>query len=263
MSTSSILKVLTELTALNPSGIVILKPFRPWYGLEAWRSRKVGLRILNALEIENALEAVAPTTPTAQEQALKKEIIARALWSIDGQSVSSKEDVEDYNELHKTELNEVEYRRVFVAAFEQYFLDYLYTLYTELQSKQARHVMGVLQCGICRKTTTVLGEGDRRIEFSTAEFLCADCVRNVVPEDGFDFTDEPRKMHTSEFEVVPTSTSGASADLKTILTPGELTQSNVVKTQSDFKTLDEYKDYLIALADTGGLPRETHTKTRI
>jgi hypothetical protein len=234
MSTS-ILKVLTELTALSSSGITVLKPFRPWYGIESWRGRTVSLRLLNVKEIESALEAVSTVSATAQEQALKKEVMARALWAIDGQTVANKEDLDAYNQAHKTLLSEVEYKRVFIQDFEQYFLDYLYTLYTELQNKQVRKVMGLHQCAVCKKQTTALGDKDRKIRFNTAEYVCAACDQTVVDEDGFDF-ETPRVDDTPKKE-----DAGAAPE---VATPRILTQA-------DFTSLEDYKTYLIELGDSG------------
>jgi len=232
---TSILKVLTELTALSSNGITILKPFRSWFGLPIWRGRTVGLRLLNAGEIEQSLEFINNTAVTAQDQALKKEIVARSLWTVDGTSVVAKEDLEQYNQRHKTELSDLEYKRVFVQDFEQYLVDYLYTLYSELQQKQARKVMGIHLCGICKRTDPKLPEGSRKLKFSTAEFICADCLPKISEEDEFEFEEQDISLESKKNEpqlpAVPTQTAPA------------------VKTPADFSTMDEYRDYIIGLAE--------------
>jgi len=237
---ASILKILTELTALSPNGITVLKPFRAWFGLPLWRGRTVGLRLLNAGELEQSLEYINNASVTAQDQALKKEIVARTLWTVDGSNVVVKEDLEQYNQAHKTELSDLEYKRVFVNDFEQYLVDYLYSLYSELQQKQARKVMGMQMCGICKRIDHILPEGARKLKFSTAEFLCIDCLPKISEEDAFEFEEQELIPEPKKDDVQPTAASPQN-------TP-------TVRTPADFKTQDEYRDYLIDLA-------ETHEKT--
>lgn len=233
---ASILKVLTELTSLSSNGITILKPFRSWFGIPLWRGRTVGMRLLNAGEIEQSLEYITNSSVSAQDQALKKEIVARSLWTIDGSYVVAKEDLEQYNQSHKTELSDLEYKRIFVHDFEQYLVDYLYALYSELQQKQARYVVGIKMCGICKRTDTVLPEGSRKLKFSTAEYICGSCLSNVSEEDEFDF--EGQEVHVEpKKEDVP------------LTTPAEQS-SSTVKTPADFPTIEDYRDYLINLAET-------------
>jgi len=235
---TSILKVFTELTALSSNGITILKPFRPWYGIEQWRGRKIGLRLLNAAEMESAMEFINSAGAAAQEQAFKKEIVARSLWTVDGSYVASKEDVEDYNVLHKSELSELEYKRVHIAAFEQYLVDYLYSLYLELQQKQARKVYGFYQCAICKNTVKTIPVDARRLKFSTAEIVCGMCLPTISDDDQF------------EFEViteVPASTPTAIVDPAS--SSPEQANDTTVKSASEFDTLADYKDYLVERAE--------------
>lgn len=235
---TSILKVLTELTALSSNGITILKPFRPWYGLESWRGRKIGLRLLNAGEMESAMEFINSSGAAAQEQAFKKEVISRALWTVDGSYVASKEDIEEYNILHKSELSELEYKRVHIAAFEQYLVDYLYSLYLELQQKQARKVFGFYQCAICKNTVKTVPASSRRLKFSTAEILCETCLPSIAEDDLFDF-----EIVTE----VPGTPPAVTNDIP--VNPSVTPQQSSVKTPADFDTLDAYRDYIVELAE--------------
>jgi hypothetical protein len=241
-----ILRVLTELTALSSNSVTILKPFRPWFGIPLWRGRTVGIRLLNAGEIEQALEYVNDASIAAQDQALKKEIVARCLWTIDGAYVAPKEEVEQYNKDHKTELSDIEYRRIFVQDFEQFLVDYLYTIYTELQQKQTRKVMGISMCAICKTTTPHIPSNARKIKFNTAEYLCADCLTNITDDDGFDFEDQipvdtPKKENKPEPEVPQ--------------------PSDTVKTPADFETLEDYRNYLIDLAEKNGELQQKNEKS--
>jgi hypothetical protein len=235
---TSILKVLTELTALSSNGITVLKPFRPWYGIESWRGRKIGMRLINAGEMESAMDFINTSSTAAQEQAFKKEVVARSLWTIDGSYVASKEDIEDYNDLHKSELSELEYKRVHVSAFEQYFMEYLYSLYLELQQKQARKVFGFYQCAICKNTVKEIPVDARRLKFNTAEILCSMCLPNIVDDDLFEF-----EIVT---EISPTTSPAINA-VPTI--PADALQQNSVRPQAEFETLADYKDYLVELAE--------------
>lgn len=231
---TSILKVLTELTALSSNGITILKPFRPWYGLESWRGRTVGLRLLNAGEMEQVMEFIATSSTTAQDQAFKKEVVARSLWTVDKAYVAPKESVEAYNEEHKSELSELEYKRVFINGFEQYLVEYLYTLYTELQQKQARKVFGMYQCCTCKKSFKDIPTTARRIKFNTAEIICDECLPSIADVDMFDFE------ASIEVPVVPQSET-PPAQVSPI--------APAMKTPADFESLEDYQTYLIEEAE--------------
>lgn len=237
MSTS-ILRVLTELTALTPNGIVTLKPFRPWFGLPLWRGRNIGFRVLNAQEIQQALEYINDVPAVAQDQALKREIVTRSLWAIDGAYVVPPTDLEEYNKLHSTELSELEYKRVFVAGYEQYFVDYLYTVYTELQKKQIRKVLGLNMCAVCKTQFTKVPADAYSLSFDVAELICNNCFKDVTPDDGFHFT--------KSVEYAAPSTAGIELDTteKPVAAPVP-EEKPVRKKPTDFATLNEYRDYMI------------------
>jgi hypothetical protein len=235
---TSILKVLTELTALSSNGITVLKPFRPWYGLESWRGRKIGMRLINAGEMESAMDFINTSSTSAQDQAFKKEVVARSLWSVDGSYVASKEDVEDYNDIHKSELSELEYKRVHVSAFEQYLMDYFYSLYLELQQKQARKVFGFYQCAICKNTVKTVPADARRLKFNTAEIICSICLPNIVDDDLFEFETVTETLPTTS----PVSNTAPAIS-------ASVPQQDYVKLPVDFETLADYKDYLVTLAE--------------
>lgn len=230
---ASILKVLTELTALSSNGITILKPFRPWFGIPLWRGRTVGLRLLNAGEIEQSLEFINTAATTAQDQALKKEIVSRSLWTIDGSYVVSKEELEQYNRDHRSELSDLEYKRIFVNGFEQYLVDFLYSMYNELQQKQTRLVLGINMCAVCRDTELTIPPTARKLKFSVAEYVCGDCLTTVTDKDGFEFEEktivpEPTAEQTVVSQPVPKART---------LTP------------ADFPTLEAYQNHLVDLAE--------------
>ena len=251
MATPSILKVLTELTALTPTGVTILKPFRPWFGLPIWRNRTVGIRLLNAQEIQEAMNFINDTAGLAQDQALKKELVARSLWSVDGSFVVTDEELKVYNEEHRSELTQLEYKRIFVNAFEQYLIDYLYGLYVELQGKQNRKIFGLQQCAVCKKVYATLPADVKQIRFSTAEIVCGECMSSVKEEDGFDFIGgaEFKKPETGE---VPEPSITLDTEAPPVTT--------VLKTPADFETMDDYRNYMIEQAETKEREsRELHT----
>ena len=235
---TQILKVLTELTSLTPTGVIILKPFRPWFGIPLWRDRNVGIRVLNAQEIQQALETVSDVATAAQDQALKQEIVTRSLWSIDGAYVASKEDLDEYNKLHSTTLTEIEYKRVFVASFEQYLIDYLYTVYTELQKKQVRKVFGLSMCAVCKNQESKVPDNAHVLNFDVAEMICAACFSNVTEEDGFIFSKPVVYAQAPTVNITLDQTVNDDApDEQKTLTP------------ADFPTLDDYRNYVIEQAE--------------
>lgn len=193
------------------------------------------MRVLNAQEIQQALEAVNDVPLTGQDQALKKEIVARSLWSIDGAYVALKEDVDEYNNVNSTQLTETEYKRVYVNSYEQYLVDFLYVVYTELQKKQIRRVMGLHMCAVCKNQYSKLPEKSYPINFDIAEMVCETCFPDVTSEDGFVFV---KKVDFVQAVAKPAEE------------PPKVDETNSsIKKPSDFATLNEYRDYLIELAD--------------
>lgn len=232
METPSILHIMTELTSLSPNGVVIIKPFRAWFGIPTWQNKKIGMRILNAGEIEAAMEMINNSSETSQDFALKIEIIARSLWSVDGLSVANKEDLNNYNELHKTELTEIEYKRFYVKSFEHYVVEHLYNVYNELQKKQSRKVFGIYECAVTKKTFTKIPEGSKTLLYNTSEIICPEGLAQLTENDIFDF--EGEIPISKQKEPTPKTTEQPLQNLKTI---------------KDFDTMDEYKEYLGKIAE--------------
>jgi hypothetical protein len=244
---ASILKVLTELTALSPNGIVVLKPFRSWFGIPEWRNRLVGIRLLNAKEIEQALEVINTYSDTSKEQALKREIVARALWSIDGAYVVPKEELEQYNKEHKTELSDLEYKRIFVGDFEQYVVDYLYNVYSELQQKQTRKIFGIYMCAVCRNTVSSPPPKENKIKFHTAEYICDSCKSTITENDMFDFEVQNNNFTNIENNSTNVDNNSTNVDNNSTNVDNN-SKSNKIKTVADFESLEDYRNYLIEKA---------------
>ena len=234
----TILQVMTELTALSTNGIVILKPFRGWYGIPLWQDRKIGIRVLNAGEIEDAMDYISNVSVTAQDIALKLEIVARSLWSVDGAYVASKEDVDNYNELNKTELSELEYKRVLIHSFEHNVIEHLYMTYGELQKKQSRKVYGLNECAITKQvfTTNNIPQGSKYLLYNTSEIISPAGLEKIKPEDNFDFEKEVQPITIDSIQNQPVI--------------------NASKTVKDFQTLEQYQDYLLEKAEQNALKTE-------
>jgi len=186
--TPPLLQSLEELGSLSEtSGLVEIKPFRDWED-KKWKQRIFKLRLVNGGEMLDIYTYAADFPETAREAVIRREILIRSLWSIDGRDLITPEELAKYNEAHKSTLSAIEFLRMWFYNLEIPVIERLESIYSSLQLKQLRRLQGVEACAACGLTFKTLPEGSERINYSGGEIVCSACISGIDRKD-FDFVD--------------------------------------------------------------------------
>ena len=177
-----LLRSLEDLAALSSnSGLIEVKPFRDWDS--SWKHKIFKMRLCNAGEMLDIGEFLSKYPNTVRDQALRIEILIRAIHTIDGQFLAPPEDLKKYNETHNTELSTLDYLRIWALNLEQLVLDRLYMIYTGLQAKQLRKMNNQLLCDVTGGVFDTMPEGAEYIEYSTSEILSKEGMEQIKSND--------------------------------------------------------------------------------
>jgi len=211
-----LLRSLEDLAALSSnSGLIEVKPFRDWDS--SWKHKIFKMRLCNAGEMLDIGEFLSKYPGTVRDQALRIEILIRAMYTIDDQPLAPEEDVKKYNDTHNVDLSKLEYLRIWALNLEQVVLDRLYVIYTGLQAKQLRKMNNQLLCDVTGAVFDTPPDGAVYIEYSTSEILSNDGIEQINSNDIevshiYDVTgqedtavDEIDEQETTDSTEIPTS----------------------------------------------------------
>jgi len=186
-----ILRALQDLGALSDNyGLYDIKPFKDWEG-SAWADKIFTFRLINAGETLDILKGGADLTGEALDQYKKFELLSRAIWAINQNSLITEEDVISYNEIHKTQITMHEYLTGWMRNLEDIVLNRLFAVYSGLQFKQVRMLQGTHACEECGQTYKNIPKGSAELKYSLSEIICPQCLPRVditlrdVKEDFF------------------------------------------------------------------------------
>lgn len=171
-------KVLESLKSIADIGVQQIKPFNSWIGSPI-QDQVWGLWILNVGAVQEAQEAVDNISGThSQMHALKLEILARSIITVDTQSLATDDDVANFNKQNNTTLTTLQYKLMHLRELEDIVLNRMDQVYAELLAKQARQVQGLLQCELCGKVVrnTDKDSISKYTEYSTSDIVCTSCL---------------------------------------------------------------------------------------
>ena len=179
-TTSPLLKSFENLGALTENyGLYEIKPFKDWRGAGVWQDKTFTFRLCNSGEMLEVLQAGRGLEGDALFQQRRLEILSRAIWSIDGTSLVTEEEVIAYNKKNNTELTVHQFILNWLQNLEDLVLSRLDAIYTGLQVKQVRLLQRVYGCDSCGQTVREIQEGTHRILYSLSEIVCKECYPNI------------------------------------------------------------------------------------
>lgn len=192
------LKSLEDLGAITNNGIFELKPFRDWVGTP-WQHRIFSMRLCNAGELIDIFNYLQDFPQSSRDYVLILETIIRSVWKIEGQVLVTREELQEYNNQAGTDFSELSYLRMWVKNLEQPVVERLNAVYSSLQTKQVRQLIGVKLCGSCGTTYATTSLGNHKVlKYSLAEIICENCIPNINSSN-YDFVEEKVEQKTETF----------------------------------------------------------------
>jgi hypothetical protein len=174
-----LLRSLEDLASLSEDyGLIKIKPFRDWRG-STFSPKIFKMRLCNSGEMLDIGEALDKYPKTAIDQALKLEVLIRSLFSIDGHPLVEDSDVHKYNTEHSTDIDKLQFLRLWSLNLEQLVIDRLYSIYGELQLKQLRKVNGQYMCEMTREVYDTIPEGAYELKYAIGEIITAEGIEAV------------------------------------------------------------------------------------
>lgn len=233
---SPILESFENLGAINGTALVDVKPFRDWKDSK-WRNKIFTFRLCNSGEGLDVLEEVSKVSEEARAQMMKFQILARAIFLIDGASLVSPDELSSFNQKNSLNYDVKDYLIQWFVNTEQIVLDRLDAVYGALQKKQIRQLQGSLACDNCLHIFLKFPEGARKILYSVNEIICDTCLKSI-DESLYDF-DIPSQ----------TSVSNISSEI-----PKESPEEKVITCPHCQKELPSYEEYQDHLTECSGIP---------
>jgi hypothetical protein len=184
------LQSLEELGALNEStGVFEVKPFKDWKGNKIWKDKIFKMRLCNAGELLEIFSYIGNMNGEEKSQASKFELLIRSIFAIGNRPLITIEELQKYNEVHKSTLTEKEYLRSWIGNLEDVVIERLDMVYAGLGLKQMRKLQGQYQCGGCGKIVEENSLKDSKVlKYSISEIICKDCIKYIdVSKDMYDF----------------------------------------------------------------------------
>lgn len=196
---SELLQSLEELGSLTKEfGLYSLKPFNDWKS-SIWSKKVFKMRLCNAGELLDIFSQCQTVAENAKVQAMKIELLIRAIYSIDDRPLVTKEELEKFNDDNNLELSMFEFLRMWLKNLEQVVIERLDLIYHALQTKQLRQLEGKLMCGHCGQHYSSFPEGAKRTKHMLCEIVDKECLSEIDPEL-YEFVEEStlKKVDTEE-----------------------------------------------------------------
>lgn len=175
---SPILDSLENLGALNGSALYEVKPFKDWKD-NKWQNKIFKMRLCNAGEGLEILEELSKVSVDAKPQMMKFQILARAIYTIDGSTPVSVTELEKFNIGNNLQYDQKDYLIFWFGNIEQVVLERLDIVYASLQQKQIRQLSGQHVCDNCGGIFIVLPEGSKKLIYSVSDIICNSCIEKV------------------------------------------------------------------------------------
>ena len=195
---SPLLDSLVALGAFNGNGLIDIKPFRDWKA-SPWKDKVFTMRLCNAGEVEDILKDVADVPENARPQALKQEILIRAIFQVDGRALVTQEELKEYNDKHNTDVSSLQYLRIWIRDLEDVVVNRLDAIYQALTIKQIRYLQDQEMCEKCSNLFDKNKNSGPKIKYCLGEILCSDCYNPEEDDEEYGLKiDETEKKKTTE-----------------------------------------------------------------
>jgi len=175
---SPILDSLENLGALNGSAFYEVKPFRDWKDTK-WQNKIFKMRLCNAGEGLEILEELSKIGVDAKPQAMRFQILARAIYMIDGAPPVNTAELEKFNRDNNLQYDQKDYLIFWFGNIEQVVLERLDIVYASLQQKQIRQLSGQHICDNCGSIFTIIPEKSKKLIYSISDIICNSCIEKV------------------------------------------------------------------------------------
>jgi len=238
---NDILTSLEELGQITKdSSIYEIKPFHDWVGTK-WKNKIFGMRICNAGEVLDIAKYCDEIPENARDISTVQETLIRSIWSIDGRSLISLEELKKYNDQHKTNLSELQYLRGWIQNLENIVIERLQFVYSGLQLKQVRVLNNNLSCGYCGQVFSEKNfpEDSFVLKYSLAEIICPNCKDKISLQD-FNFEENEEEESSN----LATKASETNSEAKVDEPDGSFEFSDYnCKCGKELDSLEEFKKH--------------------
>jgi len=203
---SPVLESFEDLGSLFTSekGMYEVKPFYDWINTP-WKDKIFKMRLCNAGEVLDIQSYISKFPEIARLQALKLEILIRAIHTIDNRELLTAEELQKYNETNNQTYTREDYLRLWIHNLEQNIVDRLDSIYANLQLKQLRLLQNLSLCIGCGQTYSEWPTGYKKLKYSVAEILCSECLNKFTKEQLsiYDFEESKTESTVSENKEKP------------------------------------------------------------